>query len=169
MEPLLPSLHNLPVFFTVVISLLIMAGVSAIALYRQLRQQPPGPRLAWLKGMVLLPLWVLTLIWTGWVAAMGVFTGGMTGSWLYPLLGLLVLPVFALLTWGLYFWSRGRRLADASVPCWNQIGSRGSQPRSSVLVIPDPANTHIRSKRPANRDYPDKLKLRHIQRFAGAV
>ena len=115
MESLLPSLHNLPVFFTVVISLLIMAGVSAIALYRQLRQQPPGPRLTWLKGMVLLPLWALTLIWTGWVAATGVVVGGMVGSWFYPLLGLLVLPVFALLTWGLYSWLRGGRLADATV------------------------------------------------------
>ena len=76
MEPLLPSLHNLPVFFTVVISLLLMAGVSAIALYRQLRQQPPGPRLTWLKGMVLLPLWVLTLIWTGWVPVEAVDRAG---------------------------------------------------------------------------------------------
>jgi TPR repeat protein len=112
MEPLLPSLHNLPVFFTVVISLLLMAGLSVVALSRQL---PPGPGLTRLKGLVLLPLWVLTLIWTGLVAAMGVFVGGMTGSWLYPLLGLLVVPVFVLLTWGLYFWIRGRRLADASV------------------------------------------------------
>jgi len=115
MEPLLPSLHNLPVFFTVVISLLLMAGLSAIALYRQLRRPPPGPGFIRLKGIVLLPLWVLVLIWTGLVAAMGVFAGGMTGSWLFPLLGLAVVPVFALLTWGLYFWVRGRPLADASV------------------------------------------------------
>ena len=112
MEPLLPSLHNLPVFFTVVISLLLMAGLSAVALSRQL---PPGPGLTRLKGLVLLPLWVLALIWTGLLAAMGVFVGGVAGSWLYPLLGLLVVPVFVLLTWGLYFWIRGRRLADASV------------------------------------------------------
>ena len=90
MEPLLPSLHNLPVFFTVVISLLLMAGLSTVALSRQL---PPGPGLTRLKGLVLLPLWVLTLIWTGLVAAMGVFVGGVAGSWLYPLLGLLVVPV----------------------------------------------------------------------------
>jgi TPR repeat protein len=115
MEPLLPSLHNLPVFFTVVISLLLMAGLSAIALYRQLHRPPPGPGFIRLKGIVLLPLWVLVLIWTGLSAAMGVFAGGMTGSWLFPLLSLAVVPVFALLTWGLYFWVRGRPLADASV------------------------------------------------------
>lgn len=115
MEPLLPSLHNLPVFFTVVISLLLMAGLSAIALYRCMCRPPPGPGFIRLKGIVLLPLWVLVLIWTGLAAAMGVFAGGMTGSWLFPLLGLAVMPVFALLTWGLYFWVRGRPLADASV------------------------------------------------------
>jgi hypothetical protein len=115
MEPLLPSLHNLPVFYTVVISLLVMAGLSGFALYRQLRRRPPGPRFARLKGFVLLPLWLLCLVWTGLAVAMGVFVGGMTGSWLFPLLGLAVVPVFVLLTWGLYVWIRGRPLADAGV------------------------------------------------------
>ena len=48
MEPLLPALDNLPVFYTVVISLLFMAGLSAYALYRRLRQRPTraGIRLA---------------------------------------------------------------------------------------------------------------------------
>jgi TPR repeat protein len=115
MEPLLPSLHNLPVFYTVVISLLVMAGLSGFALYRQLCRRPPGSRFTRLKGFVLLPLWVLCLIWTGLAVAMGVFVGGMTGSWYYLLLGLGVVPVFVLLTWGLYFWVRGRPLADAGV------------------------------------------------------
>ena len=115
MEPLLPALENLPVFYTVVVSLLVMAGLSGFALYRRLRQRPPGPGFAWLKGVVLLPLWVLCLIWTGLAVFMGVFVGGMTGTWLYPLLGLLLLPVFALLSWGLYFWIRSRPLADAGV------------------------------------------------------
>ncbi len=115
MEPLLPALHNLPVFFTVLISLLVMAGLSGFALYRRLRQRPPEPGFAWLKGLVLLPLWVLTLIWTGLAAFMGVFAGAMTGSLYFPLLGLAVVPVFALMTWGLYFWIRSRPLADAGV------------------------------------------------------
>jgi TPR repeat protein len=115
MEPLLPSLHNLPVFYTVVISLLVMAGLSGFALYRQLCRRPPGSRFTRLKGFVLLPLWVLCLIWTGLAVAMGVFVGGMTGSGYYLLLGLGVVPVFVLLTWGLYFWVRGRPLADAGV------------------------------------------------------
>jgi hypothetical protein len=50
MEPLLPALDNLPVFYTVVISLLVMAGLSGYALYRRLRQHPPGTGFAWLKG-----------------------------------------------------------------------------------------------------------------------
>jgi TPR repeat protein len=115
MKPLLPALENLPVFYTVVISLLVMTGLSAFALYRRLRQRPPGPGFAWLKGLILLPLWVLTLIWTGVATFMGVFVGGMTGTWLYPLLGLALVPVFALLSWGLYFWIRSRPLADAGV------------------------------------------------------
>ena len=115
MEPLLPSLQNLPVFYTVVISLLLMSGLSGFVLYRRLRRYPPGPGLAWLKGLVLLPLWLLILVWTGLVAALGVFAGGMTGSWFYPLFGLAVLPVFVLLNWGLYCWLRSRTLADAGV------------------------------------------------------
>jgi len=39
----------------------------------------------------------------------------MTGGWLYPLLGLAVVPVFLLLSRGLYFWIRGRMLADAGM------------------------------------------------------
>lgn len=113
MEPLLPSLHNLPVFYTVVISLLLLAGLSAYALiYRWLRQRPPGPGFTWLKAGVLLPLFLLTLIWAGLSAATGVFVGGVAGSWPYMLLGLAVVPVFALLCWGLYLWVRSRTLAD---------------------------------------------------------
>ena len=115
MEPLLPTLQNLPVFYTVLISLLLMAGLSAFSLYRRLRRRPPGPGFTWLKGLMLLPLWLLTLIWTGLAVAMGIFTGGMTGSWLFPLLGLVVLPVFILLCWGLYCWLRSRSLADAGM------------------------------------------------------
>ncbi|MGB7930706.1 MAG: hypothetical protein WCH04_00520, partial [Gammaproteobacteria bacterium] len=85
MEPLLPGLQNLPVFYTVVITLVVMAGLSAYALYRRLRHRPPGPGFAWLKGLVLLPLWLLTLIWTGLAVAMGIFAGGMTGSLFFPL------------------------------------------------------------------------------------
>jgi len=62
MESLLPSLNNLPVFYAVLISLLVMVGFSGFALYRQLRHRPPGPGFAWLKGLLLLPLWVLCLI-----------------------------------------------------------------------------------------------------------
>jgi hypothetical protein len=61
---------------------------------------------------VLLPLWVLCLVWTGLAAFLSVFAGGMTDSWLFPLLGLGVVAGFALLTWGLYFWLRGRVPAD---------------------------------------------------------
>ena len=115
MEPLLPSLQNLPVFYTVVISLLLMAGLSGFALYRRLRHRPPGPGFAWLKALVLLPLWVLSLVWTGVATYLGVFAGAMTGSWFYPLLALGLVPVFVLLTWGLYLWIRSRPLADAGV------------------------------------------------------
>ena len=115
MEPLLPSLQNLPVFYTVVLSLLFMAGLSAFALYRRLRQRPPEQEFVWLKAFVLLPLWLLILIWTGLSVSMGVFAGGMTGSWIFPLLGVALLPVFALLTWGLYYWIRSRAAADAAM------------------------------------------------------
>ena len=115
MEPLLPSLQNLPVFYTVVISLLFMAGLSGYALYRRLRQRPPGPGFAGLKGFVLLPLWLLTLIWTGVAVYMGVIAGGLAGSLLFTLLSLGLAPAFLLLTWGLTFWVRGRTLADLGV------------------------------------------------------
>lgn len=115
MEPLLPALDNLPVFYTVLVSLLVMAGLSGCALYSRVRRRSLPPGFAWLKGLVLLPLWLLALIWTGLVVAMGIFAGGMTGSLLFPLSGLAILPVFALLTWGLYFWIRSRTLADAAV------------------------------------------------------
>jgi len=115
MEPLLPSLRNLPVFYTVVISLLFMAGLSGYALYRRLRQRPPGPGFAGLKGFVLLPLWLLTLIWTGVAVYMGVIAGGLAGSLLFTLLSLGLAPAFLLLTWGLTFWVRGRTLADLGV------------------------------------------------------
>ena len=116
MEPLLPTLQNLPVFYTVVISLLFMAGLSGYALYRRrLRQRPPGPGFAGLKGLVLLPLWLLTLIWTGVAVYMGVIAGGLAGSLLFTLLSLGLVPAFLLLTWGLTFWVRGRTLADLGV------------------------------------------------------
>ena len=116
MEPLLPSLHNLPVFFTVVISLLLMAGLSAYVLvYRWLRQRPPGPGFTWLKAGVLLPLLLLLLIWTGLSAAMSVFVSGLTGSWPYLLLGLAVVLVFVLLSRVLYLWVRSRTLADIAM------------------------------------------------------
>ena len=115
MEPLLPALDNLPVFYTVLVSLLAMAGLSSLALYRQLRQRPPASGFIWLKALLLLPLWTLLLIWTGLAVSMGVFTAGMTGSGYFALLGLTVVPLFVVLTWGLYFWVRGRTLADAAM------------------------------------------------------
>ena len=115
MEPLLPSLHNLPVFYMVMVSLLTMAGLSGFVLYRSLRRRPPYPRFIWLKGLVLLPLWLLVLVWAVWAAAMGVFAGGVAGSWLWALLALLVVPVFGLISWGLYHWLRGSRPADVGM------------------------------------------------------
>jgi len=115
MEPLLPALHNLPVFYTVLVSLLTMAGLSGFVLYRLLRERPLHPRFIWLRGLVLLPLWLLGLIWTLLTVAMGVFAGGVAGSWLFSLLSLLLVPVFGLITWGLYYWLRGRLQADAGM------------------------------------------------------
>ena len=115
MEPLLPTLHNLPVFYIVLISLLTMAGLSGFVLYRRLRERPPHPNFVWLKGLVLLPLWLLGVIWTVLAAAMGVFAGGVAGSWLFSLLALLVVPVFGLISWGLYYWLHGRPHADAGM------------------------------------------------------
>jgi hypothetical protein len=103
------------VFYTVVISLLAMAGFSAYVLYWRLCHRPSAPGFAWLKGFVLLPLWLLTLIWTGLAVAMGIFVGGMTGSLLFPLLGLGLVPAFFLLTLGLYFKIRSRTMADTGV------------------------------------------------------
>ena len=115
MEPLLPALHNLPVFYTVLISLLTMAGLSGFVIYCLLRERPLHPRFVWLKVLVLFPLWLLGLIWTLLAAAMGVFAGGVAGSWLFSLLSLLVVPVFGLISWGLYYWLRGRPQADAGM------------------------------------------------------
>ncbi len=115
MAPLIPALHNLPVFYTVLVSLLTMAGLSGFVLYRRLRERPPHPRFVWLKGLVLLPMWVLGLIWTLLAVGMGVFAGGVAGSWLFSLLSLLVVPVFGLISWGLYHWLRGRPQADVAI------------------------------------------------------
>jgi hypothetical protein len=115
MEPLLPTLQNLPVFYTVVTTLLVMDGLSVYALYHRLHHNLPGPGLAWLKGLVLLPLWLLTLVWTGLAVFMGVIAGGVAGSLLFSLLSLGLVPVFFLLTWGLTFWIRGRTLANVGV------------------------------------------------------
>ncbi len=112
MEPLLPTLQNLPVFYTVLISLLLLFGLSAYSLYLRLRRQPPGSGFAWLKGLALLPLWLLCLLWTGLSIALGVFAGAMAGSWLLPLLALGLLPLFVLLSWGYYRWIRGGVAAD---------------------------------------------------------
>jgi len=92
-----------------------MAGLSAYVLYWRLCHRPSAPGFAWLKGFVLLPLWLLTLIWTGLAVAMGIFVGGMTGSLLFPLLGLGLVPAFFLLTLGLYFKIRSRTMADTGV------------------------------------------------------
>jgi len=46
---------------------------------------------------------------------MGIFVGGMTGSLLFPLLGLGLMPAFFLLTLGLYFKIRSRTMADTGV------------------------------------------------------
>ena len=42
MEPFLPSLQNLPVFYTVLVSLLLLFGLSGFSLYIRLRRQPPN-------------------------------------------------------------------------------------------------------------------------------
>ncbi len=112
MEPLLPSLHNLPVFYTVLLSLLLLSGLSGFSLYRRLRRQPPGSGIAWLKGFALLPLWLLCLLWICVAVSRGVFAGAMAGNWLLllPVLGLL--PLFVLLSWGYYRWIRGGVAAD---------------------------------------------------------
>jgi len=115
MEPLLPSLQNLPVFYTVLVSLLLLSGLSGYSLYCRLRRQPPGQGFAWLKGLALLPLWLLCLIWTGVAVGLGVIAGGMAGSWLLPLLALGLLPLFVLLSWGYYRWIRGGVTVDAGV------------------------------------------------------
>jgi hypothetical protein len=65
---------------------------------------------------VLLPLWLLTLLWTGPALSMGVFAGGMTCSLYFPLLALGLVPVFALLSWGLSHWIRGGMPAHADMP-----------------------------------------------------
>ena len=112
MQPFLPSLQNLPVFYTVLISLLLLFGLSGVSRYRQLRWFPPGPGFIWLKGLTLLPLWLLCLIWTGVAVFMGVFAGAMAGSWLLPLLSTGLLPLFALLSWAYYRWIHGGAAAD---------------------------------------------------------
>ncbi len=113
MEPLLPSLQNLPVFYAVLVSLLLLFGLSACSLYHRLRRKAPVAGFAWLKGLALLPLWLLCLLWTGVSVSLGVLAGAMAGSWLLPLLSLLLLPLFALLSWGYYRWIRGGVVADA--------------------------------------------------------
>jgi TPR repeat protein len=113
MEPLLPSLQNLPVFYTVLISLLLLFGLSGFSLYHRLRRQPPGPGIAWLKGLALLPLWLLCLLWSCVAVSMGVFAGAMAGSWSLPLSALGLLPLFVLLSWGYYRWIRGGVAVDA--------------------------------------------------------
>jgi hypothetical protein len=112
MEPLLPSLQNLPVFYTVLVSLLLLFGLSAYSLYHRRCRQPSGRGLAWLKGLALLPLWLLCLLWTGVAVSQGVFAGAMAGSWLLPLLALGLLPLFVLLSWLYYRWIRGGAVAD---------------------------------------------------------
>jgi len=94
MEPLLPALDNLPLFYTVVIS----AGHDRVVRLRALSSAAPahasaGIRLA--EGTRTLPLWLLTLVWTGQTVFMGVFAGGMAGSLLFILLSLGLVRYFS--------------------------------------------------------------------------
>ena len=114
MDLLLPSLDNLPVFYTLVACLLAMVGLSAFAL--TCRWQGATPRgLVWLKGLVLLPVWSLTLVWTGVAIYLGVVAGGVAGSTGLALAAIALLLGFGLLSWGLIAWLRGRLAAEVAV------------------------------------------------------
>jgi hypothetical protein len=64
---------------------------------------------------VLLPAWVLWSVWVGFGAFWIGFAGLVAGSWLFALLGVGTVIVFALFSLLLVYWLRGRVWADVGM------------------------------------------------------
>ena len=116
MRELLPSLNNLPVFYTVAVSLFLMLLIAGISLYQRVFDDSTSQQtLFWSKLVVSIPLLVLGAVWTylgaytlGFVALLG-------GTLIFFLLALACIFIYAITTWGLIRWIRNKRLGDISV------------------------------------------------------
>ena len=115
-QDLLPSLTNLPVFYTVLVSLAVMLLAALFSLYARVRGETEWPGyLFWLKLTVVLPLWVLVGVWTYLGTYWLGFATLVSGVGLLMLLTPAPLAIYGVMTWGLVRWIRGKRFGDASV------------------------------------------------------
>ena len=116
MRDLLPSLTNLPVFYTITVTLLLMLLFASISLYLKVEDDTASRQtLFWSKLVVSIPLLSLGAVWAysgsyllGVVALMGGCVGLLS-------LALAPIAIYATTTWGLIRWIRNRRFGDISV------------------------------------------------------
>ena len=116
MQDLLPSLTNLPVFYTITVTLLLMLLIAGISLYFKVKDDTISQQtLFWSKLVVSIPLLLLGAVWTylgSYLLAVVALMGGSVG-----LLSLSLAPIaiYATTTWGLIRWTRNKRFGDISV------------------------------------------------------
>jgi len=110
LEPLLPALDNPAVFVMIAALLIVLVAASASA--RFVRLAEPA-RLMWSRRATAIAAWVLLTFWLAIGAAAVAFAGGVGGSLLIVVVGIVAfLIAFPLLTIWLVAWSRGRVWAD---------------------------------------------------------
>ena len=116
MQDLLPSPTNLPVFYTVALTLLLILLIAGISLYRKVTNDETSQQtLFWSKLVVSIPLLALGAAWT----YLGAYTLGLVallaGSPMFFLLALACVATYTVTTWGLIRWIRNKRFSDISV------------------------------------------------------
>lgn len=116
MRDLLPSLTNLPVFYTILVTLLLMLLLAGMSLYLNSSGDTTNQRaLIWSKLCICIPLLALGATWT----YLGTFTfvvvalmgGGL--KWISIAFGTVI--AFVVTTWGLIWWILNKRFGDISV------------------------------------------------------
>jgi TPR repeat protein len=113
LEPLLPALDNPAVFAVVAVLLIALAAASAAARFFRPSAPTTLRRLVVARRATAITTWILLTFWLAVAAAAVTFAGGVGGSLLIALLGILTfLVAFPLLTIWLWAWSRGRVWAD---------------------------------------------------------
>ena len=116
MRELLPELNNLPVFYTVAVTLLLMLILAGMSLFFSVRGGTSNQQtLFWSKLVISIPLLVLGAAWT----YIGTYTFGLVtllaASPIFLLLALACVAIYTITTWGLIRWIRNKRFGDISV------------------------------------------------------